>query len=68
MVTYGVSVNTAGWEKHDHQETGMDGALSMPQLSGIHKDQQRENGIYGRKESCKADGISHLIIIVNYVY
>ena len=42
MVTYGVFVNTAGWEKHDHQETGMDGALFMPQLSGIHKDQQRE--------------------------
>ena len=25
MVAYGVSVNTAGWEEHDHQDTGMDG-------------------------------------------
>ena len=25
MVTYGGSVNTAGWVQYDHQDTGMDG-------------------------------------------
>ena len=48
MVTYGVSVNTAGWEEHDHQDTGMDGVdhtyiPATQALRGICKGGRRDD-------------------------